>query len=64
MVFLPAFCCFQRAFAQTYSIHSDEKSRIEADYARQDIARANENRNKLLVKYDLLDQQLAKELIK
>ena len=46
------------------SIHSDEKSRIEADYARQDIARANENRNKLLVKYDLLDQQLAKELIK
>ena len=42
------------------SIHSDEKSRIEADYARQDIARANENRNKLLVKYDLLDQQLAK----
>ena len=46
------------------SIHSDEKSRIEADYARQDIARANENRNKLLVKYDLLDQQLSKELIK
>lgn len=46
------------------SIHSDEKSRIEADYARQDIVRANENRNKLLVKYDLLDQQLAKELIK
>ena len=45
------------------SIHSDEKSRIEADYARQDIERATENRNKLLIKYDLLDQQLAKELI-
>ena len=42
------------------SILSDEKSRIEADYASQDIARATENRNKLLVKYDLLDQQLAK----
>ena len=46
------------------SILSDEKTRIEADYARQDIARANENRNKLLIKYDLLDQQLSKELIK
>ena len=46
------------------SIHSDEKSRIEADYARQDIERATENRNKLLIKYDLLDQQFAKELIK
>jgi len=45
------------------SILSDEKSRIEADYARQDIARATENRNKLLIKYDLLDQQLAKEII-
>ena len=45
------------------SIFSDEKSRIEADYARQDIARANDNRNKLLVKYDLLDQQLAKMLL-
>lgn len=43
------------------SIHSDEKSRIEADYARQDIARANDNRIKLLYKYDLLMQQLAKE---
>lgn len=41
---------------------SDEKSRIEADYARQDIERAIENRNKLLVKYDLLDQQLAKTI--
>ena len=45
------------------SIHSDEKSRIEADYARQDIVRATENRYKLLIKYDLLDQQLAKESI-
>jgi len=43
------------------SIHSDEKSRIEADYARQDIVRANDNRIKLLYKYDLLMQQLAKE---
>jgi len=43
------------------SIQSDEKSRIEADYARQDIARANDNRIKLLYKYDLLMQQLAKE---
>ena len=42
----------------------DEKSRIEADYARQDIERANDNRNKLLIKYDLLDQQLAKEVSK
>ena len=42
----------------------DEKSRIEADYARQDIERANVNRNKLLIKYDLLDQQLAKEVSK
>lgn len=42
---------------------NDEKSRIEADYARQDIERANDNRNKLLIKYDLLEQQLAKELI-
>ena len=45
------------------SILSDEKTRIEADYARQDITRATENRNKLLIKYDLLDQQLAKEII-
>ena len=43
---------------------NDEKSRIEADYARQDIERANDNRNKLLIKYDLLDQQLAKEVSK
>lgn len=46
------------------SILQDEKSRIEADYARQDIERANENRNKLLVKYDLLEQQLVKEVSK
>lgn len=42
----------------------DEKSRIEADYARQDIARANDNRNGLLVKYDLLERQLVKEYCK
>ena len=41
----------------------DEKSRIETDYARQDIERANENRNKLLIKYDLLMLQQAKETI-
>lgn len=43
---------------------SDDKSRIEADYAQQDIERANETRNKLLIKYDLLDQQMAMELCK
>lgn len=43
---------------------TDEKSRIDADYARQDIGRANDNRCKLLVKYDMLEQQLAKELSK
>ena len=42
---------------------SDEKSRIEADYARQDIKRANDNRIKLLIKHDLLEQQLAKEIM-
>lgn len=41
---------------------SDEKSRIETDYARQDLERANENRTKLLYKYDVLMQQLAKEI--
>lgn len=45
------------------SIHSDVKSSIEADYARQDIARANDNRIKLLYKYDLLMQQLTKMLL-
>ena len=43
---------------------NDEKSRIDADYARQDIERANVNRIKLLIKYDLLEQQLAKEISK
>ena len=43
---------------------SDEKARIEADYARQDIKRANDNRIKLLIKYDLLEQQLSRELSK
>jgi len=46
------------------SILSDEKSRIEADYARQDIERAKKNREKFLIKYDLLDQQLSKEWVK
>ena len=40
----------------------DEKSRIEA--AQQDIVRANENRNGLLIKYDLLERQLVKEYCK
>ena len=44
------------------SIISDEKSRVEIDYARQDIQRANENRERLLMKYNLLDQQLAKAI--
>lgn len=42
----------------------DEKSRIEAEYAQQDIVRANENRNRLLIKYDLLERQLVKEYCK
>jgi len=46
------------------SILSDEKSRIEADYARLDIERAKKNREKFLIKYDLLDQQLSKEWVK
>ena len=44
------------------SILSDDKSRIEADYAQKDIERANENRNSLLLKYDILMLQLSKEL--
>ena len=44
------------------SILSDDKSRIEADYAQKDIERANENRNRLLLKYDILMLQLSKEL--
>ena len=46
------------------SILSDDKSRIEADYAQKDIERANENRNRLLLKYDVLMLQLSKELCK
>lgn len=45
------------------SIFSDEKTRIEVDYAQKDLERANENRNKLLIKYDILMQQLAKEML-
>ena len=44
------------------SFFSDERSRIEADYDQKDLERANENRNKLLVKYDILMLQLSKEL--
>ena len=36
-----------------------EKDRIEADYARQDIERAKEERTKLLLKHDALMQQLS-----
>ena len=39
----------------------DEKTRIDLDYARQDIERANESRINLLYKYDKLMQQLSKE---
>lgn len=39
---------------------SDEKTRIDFDYAQKDIERANENRIKLLYKYDVLMQQLSK----
>jgi hypothetical protein len=46
------------------SILSSEKTRIEIDYARKDLERANETRDKLLIKYYLLEQQFAKELIK
>lgn len=49
---------------KSVSDSDDEKSLIEADYARHDIERASSNRDKLLIKYDLLDQQLAKELTK
>lgn len=37
----------------------DEKSTIEANYAHQDIERANIERTKLLLKYDVLMQQLS-----
>lgn len=39
---------------------SDEKTRIDFDYAQKDIERANDNRIKLLYKYDVLMQQLSK----
>lgn len=45
---------------KSVSNSDNEKSRIEADYARQSIARSSENRVKLLIKYDLLEQQLSK----
>jgi len=38
----------------------DEKTRIDLDYARQDIEQANESRTKLLYKHDVLMQQLSK----
>ncbi len=44
------------------SIFSNEKTRIEIDYARKDLERANIDREKLLYKHDLLMQQLSKEL--
>ena len=43
---------------------SDEKARIELGYAQQDLERSKENRIKLVIKYDLLTQQLACELCK
>ena len=46
------------------SYSQDKKSSIEADYARQDIERANTNRIKLLIKHDLLEQQLSMEFRK
>ena len=41
-----------------------EKDKIEADYARQDIERAKEERTKLLLKHDALMSQLSIELAK
>ena len=38
---------------------TDEKTRIDFDYAQKDIERANDNRIKLLYKYDVLMQQLS-----
>ena len=40
---------------------SDDKTRIELDYAHKDIRRAQENRISLLYKYDVLMKQLSKE---
>jgi serine/threonine protein phosphatase PrpC len=42
----------------------NEKDKIEAAYARQDIERANEERNKLLFKHEALMQQLSLSLSK
>ena len=39
---------------------TDEKTRIDLEYAQKDIERANENRKKLLYKYDSLMLQLSK----
>lgn len=41
-----------------------EKDKIEADYARQDIGRANDERTKLLQKHDVLMQQLSLSISK
>ena len=43
------------------SILFDEKSRIEANYAHQDLERATVDRLKLLYKHDVLMQQLSKQ---
>lgn len=43
---------------------SDEKARIELGYAQQDLERSKDNRIKLLIKHDLLTQQLVRELCK
>lgn len=41
------------------SITSNEKMRIVVEYAQKDIERANDNRTKLLYKYDVLMRQLS-----
>lgn len=42
----------------------DEKTRIDLDYAKQDLERSSDSRIKLLIKQDLLMQQLSRELCK
>ena len=42
----------------------DEKTRIDLDYAKQDLERSRDSRIKLLIKQDLLTQQLSRELCK
>lgn len=42
----------------------DEKTRIDLDYAKQDLERSRDSRIKLLIKQDLLMQQLSRELCK